>query len=327
MVTKPEKLALLTSGGDAPGLNAAIRAVVRTAAYNGIQVIGVQRGYEGLIEGDFMEMDTEQVGNLIHLGGTILKSSRSQKFKTEQGRNEAYNQLKNAGIKSIIILGGDGTFAGARNFTAEHTIQCVGIPKTIDNDLYGSDYTIGFDTAVNTAMRAIDKIRDTAESHNRIFLVEVMGRDAGFIAMHTGLATGAEAILVPETKTTVDLLIKTIETKKNSKNRSHIVVVAEGDEEGGAFDIAEKLKEALPEYDIGTCVLGHIQRGGSPTCNDRILGSKLGAAAVEAIIDGKHNVMVGEINKEIVYTPFEKAVKQHMELNPCFLQLIRMFSA
>lgn len=321
-----KKIALVTSGGDAPGLNAAIRAVVRSAIYHEMEVIGIQRGYDGLIDGDFIPMDASSVSNIIHLGGTILKSSRSTRFKTVEGRAQAWEKLKASGAEGLIILGGDGSFAGAKMFLDEHKFPCIGIPKTIDNDLFGTDYTIGYDTAVNTAMYAIDRIRDTAESHNSLFLVEVMGRDAGFIALRTGIGVGAEAILVPETKTDITQLTTLLEKGWKRKKGSMIIVVAEGDEEGGAFGIRSRMKEKFPDYDMKVCVLGHIQRGGSPSCNDRLLGSTLGVAAVEALREGKTNVMVGEINRQIVYTPLSKAVKHQMELNPSLVQLLRMLS-
>jgi len=321
------KIAILTSGGDAPGLNAAIRAVVRTAIYNGVKVVGVQRGFEGMIDGDFVQLETRSVGNIIQRGGTILKSSRSEKFKTAEGRKEAYRQLKTTGADGLIIIGGDGTFTGARVFLSEYQIPCIGIPKTIDNDLFGTDYTIGYDTAVNTAMYAIDKIRDTAESHNRLFLVEVMGRDAGFIALRTGIAVGAEAILVPETKTDINHLFCVLETGWDRKKDSMIIVVAEGDEDGGANSIASKLKTRFPDFDIRVSILGHVQRGGSPSCFDRVLASKLGSAAVDALLKGMNNLMVGEIKGEITFTPFEKAVKHHAEVNPQMHHLLQILSS
>jgi 6-phosphofructokinase 1 len=322
-----KKIALMTSGGDAPGLNAAIRAVVRTANFYGLAVTGVQRGYEGMMDADFVELNAASVGNIIHRGGTILKSSRSEKFKTPGGREQAFRSLKNAGIDALIIIGGDGSFAGARSFLSEHDFPSVGIPKTIDNDLYGTDFTIGYDTAVNTAMWAIDRIRDTAESHNRLFFVEVMGRDAGFIALQTGIGVGAEAILVPETRTDLNHLMDVLEKGWNRKKNSMIIVVAEGEEEGGAFTIAGKVKKRFPDYDFRVSILGHIQRGGSPTCADRVLASKLGSAAVEALMNGRTNVMVGEINKEIAFTPFEKAVKHNMEVNPAMHRLMHILSS
>jgi 6-phosphofructokinase 1 len=325
-MTGMRKIALMTSGGDAPGLNAAIRAVVRCAIYNRVDVVGIQRGYEGLMEGDFVEMDSSTVSNIIHKGGTILRSSRSKRFETVEGRAEAYRQLKRARADGLILLGGDGSFAGARVFLEEHELACVGIPKTIDNDIAGTDFTIGYDTAVNTAMRAIDNIRDTAESHNRLFLVEVMGRDAGFIALRTGLSVGAEAILVPESENDTARMMEVLAHGWNRKKSSMIVVVAEGDEEGGAYKIADKIKEQFSDYDMKVCILGHLQRGGSPTANDRILGSKLGAAAVEALLEGKTGVMVGEVNQEIVHTPFAKAVRVGMDRNSPMLRLMEMLA-
>jgi len=322
-----KKIAILTSGGDAPGLNAAIRAVVRSAIFYNLEVIGIQRGFEGMIDGDFVAMDASTVSNIIQRGGTILKSSRSDLFKTKKGRAAAFKQLEKNNIDGVIILGGDGTFAGARVFLSEHKIQCVGIPKTIDNDLFGTDFTIGYDTAVNTAMTAIDKIRDTAESHNRLFFVEVMGRDAGYIALRTGISVGAEAIIVPETRTDIAHLVSVLESGWNRKKSSMIVVVAEGDTAGGAFKIADIMKKKFPDYDMRVCILGHIQRGGSPSCADRVLGSKLGMAAIEGLLKGKSNVMVGEINQKIVYTPFAKAVKHNMEVNKSMHKLMEILSS
>ncbi len=321
------KIAILTSGGDAPGLNACIRAVVRTGCFNLIKVAGVHRGFEGLMEGDLVDMDALSVSNIIHRGGTILKSSRSEAFKTIEGRAKAAQQLIDANIDALVLLGGDGSFAGAAQFVAEHPIPVIGIPKTIDNDLFGTDYAIGYDTAINTAMQAIDKIRDTAESHNRIFFVEVMGRDAGFIALRTGIGVGAEAILVPETTTDFSHLMSVFERGWKRIKSSTIVVVAEGDEEGGAYKIAAKVKEKFPQYETRVCVLGHLQRGGSPSCADRVLASKLGIAAVEALLLGKKGVMVGEVNKEIIFTPFEKAVKHHMDVNGSMLRMLEILSA
>lgn len=327
MKSPVNKIAIVTSGGDAPGLNACIRAVVRSSCFYGLKVCGIQRGYEGMIEGDFIDMDASSVSNIIHRGGTILKSSRSLQFKTEEGRAIAFRQLKKANIDALVLLGGDGSFVGASKFIIEHNFQVIGIPKTIDNDLFGTDFAIGYDSAINTAMQVIDKIRDTAESHNRIFFVEVMGRDAGFIALRTGIGVGAEAILVPETSTDFNHLLAVFEKGWNREKSSMIIVVAEGDEEGGAFTIATKVKQKFPQYETRVCILGHVQRGGSPTCMDRVLASKLGIAAVEALMDGKTGVMVGEVNKEIIFTPFEKAVKHHLNVNENMLRMIEILSA
>ena len=321
-----KKIAILTSGGDAPGLNACIRAVVRASIYHNINIYGIHRGYEGLIEGDFFEMNTNDVSNIIQRGGTILKSSRSERFRTPEGRELAYQQLKKENIEAIILIGGDGSFAGSRAFSSTYDIPIIGIPKTIDNDINGTDMSIGFDTATNTAIEAIDKIRDTAESHNRIFFVEVMGRNAGFIAYHTGIGSGAEAIHIPETKTDLAHLFTVLEDGWAKKKKSMIVVVAEGDEAGNAFKLSEKVKDKFPQYDAKVSILGHMQRGGSPSCADRVLASKLGVAAVNALLEGKRNVMVGEIKNEIVYTPLEKAIKRHLDIIPSKIELMKILA-
>ncbi len=307
-------------------MNACLRAVVRTAIANGLEVIGIRRGYQGMIEGDFFKMEAASVSNIIQRGGTILKSSRSEQFRTLEGRQRAYNRLKEAGVDGLVAIGGDGTFAGARIFAGEFKLPVVGAPGTIDNDLYGTDYTIGFDTALNTAMEGIDKIRDTADSHNRLFFVEVMGRDAGFIALNAGIAGGAEAVLIPEQKTHIDGIIQKLEEGWLRHKTSSIIVVAEGDDAGGAFEVANKVKNHLPYYDTRVVVLGHIQRGGVPTCMDRVLASRLGHAAVEALIDGLSNVMVGQVNSEIVHTSFAKACKYHQEVSPNLLSLVEVLS-
>ncbi|GAB4411369.1 MAG: 6-phosphofructokinase [Bacteroidia bacterium] len=321
-----KKIGVYTSGGDAPGMNACIRAVVRTALANQIEVVGIRRGYQGMIEGDFVEMKANSVSNIIQRGGTILKSSRSQEFRTPEGRQQAFSQLRQAGIEGLVAIGGDGTFAGARIFSNEFNIPVVGCPGTIDNDLYGTDFTIGYDTALNTAMDAIDKIRDTADSHNRLFFIEVMGRDAGFIALNTGIASGAEAVCIPETKTFVEDIIAKLEQGWLRHKSSSIIIVAEGDDAGGAFQVAEKVKEKFDHYDTRVVVLGHIQRGGSPSCMDRVLASRLGASAVDALLDGLSNVMVGLVNNEISHTSFAKACKQHQTVNPHLLNLVEVLS-
>ncbi|MCS6991463.1 MAG: 6-phosphofructokinase [Chitinophagales bacterium] len=322
----PRNIAVFTSGGDAPGMNAAIRAVVRTAIYYGHRIFGIYRGYEGMIDGEISELFSTSVSNIIHRGGTILKTARSARFMTEAGMAKAYEQLRRYDIDYVIALGGDGTFRGALDFSKRYRIPFVGVPCTIDNDLYGTDYTIGFDTAINTAMQAIDKIRDTAAAHDRLFFVEVMGRDAGFIAMRSGIATGAEAILIPEDKLSIKQLIELLRRGWQRQKTSCIVVVAEGDEEGGAFEVAEKVKKQFRQYETRVTVIGHLQRGGSPTCNDRVLASRLGVAAVEAALAGKKNVMVGMRHTRIVYTPFRKAVKHHQTVNPDMLRLANILS-
>ena len=295
-----KKIGVFTSGGDAPGMNACVRAVVRSGRYNGCEVIGVQHGYEGMIEGRFVDLQARSVSNIIQRGGTILQTARSEQFRTKEGRMKAALNLRKAGIEGLVAIGGDGTFQGAARLVEEHGFPVVGVPGTIDNDLFGTDYTIGYDTAVNTAMEAIDKIRDTAASHDRLFYVEVMGRDAGFIALDVGISSGAEFILIPETRTNVQDLKVELESLKKIKS-SALIIVAEGEVEGGAFGLAEQIKDAAG-YDYRVTVLGHIQRGGSPSARDRLLASRLGVAAVEALLEGQTNVMVGEIHGRIAFT-------------------------
>lgn len=322
-----QRIALLTSGGDAPGMNAAIRAVVRTAVFHKMEVWGIRRGYEGLIEGDMIPLRAQDVSNIIARGGTILKTARSKAFQTEEGRASAFAQLQQRGIEGLILIGGDGTFRGANAFFQEHQIPAVGLPGTIDNDLAGTDYTIGFDTAVNTAVEAIDKIRDTAEAHDRLFIVEVMGRDAGYIALHSGLACGAEDILIPEVETQLSQVVARICDDERRKKTVHILVVSEGDDlEGGAAALYEYIRRDYPQLDTRMCVLGHIQRGGSPTCADRILASRLGFAAVNALREGKSQVMAGIVNDHVVFTPFSQAVKQQANLHRDMLQMIRVLA-
>lgn len=317
-----KRIGVLTSGGDAPGMNACIRAVVRTALSKEMEILGIKRGYKGLIEGDIVKLERQSVSNIIQLGGTILHSSRSELFRTEEGRQMAFKQLEKAGIQGLIVIGGDGTFKGASVFMSEHDVPIVGIPGTIDNDLFGTDYTIGYDTAINTAMNAIDNIKDTAHSHDRLFFIEVMGRDAGFIALRTGIATGAEAVLIPETITNMEELIDTLELDK--KKNSSIVVVAEGDDAGGAFDIAKEVKSKFKHYDIRVSILGHVQRGGRPTCMERVRASRLGMEAVNTLEMGMRGVMIGQVHQDIVYTPFERAVKHHQKINPILLEMLDM---
>jgi 6-phosphofructokinase 1 len=319
-----KKIGVFTSGGDAPGMNACIRAVVRSALKRGLEVAGIYRGYQGLIEGDIKNMDSHSVSSIINTGGTILRSARSKDFMTIEGRKLAYQNLKSAGIDGIVAIGGDGTFTGADIFMKEFPdINIVGCPGTIDNDLAGTDHTIGFDTAINTAMEAIDKIKDTANAHDRLFFVEVMGRDAGYIAMAAGIATGAEAVLVPEHKTNLDDLVKVLQNAHDRKKNSSIVVVAEGDEAGGAYQIADYVKSKLDIFEIKVSILGHIQRGGSPTCLERVRASRMGVAATDALLEGRSGVMIGIINNEIAYTPFENAIKKAGDISPKYLDLIR----
>ncbi|HFB99321.1 MAG TPA: 6-phosphofructokinase [Phaeodactylibacter sp.] len=322
-----KKIAVFTSGGDAPGMNACIRAVVRTAIHHKMQVIGIRRGYEGMIDGDFEEMNSRSVSGIIQKGGTILHSARSDRFRTKGGRKKAYKQLKKIGIEGIVAIGGDGTFTGANIFMKEYPdIAIVGAPGTIDNDLFGTDFTIGYDTAINTAMNAIDNIKDTANAHNRLFFVEVMGRDTGFIAFRSAISTGAEAVLVPETKTNIDVLVRELKSNYRKKKTSSIIIVAEGDDEGGAYDIAAKVKERFDKFDQRVTILGHIQRGGRPTCMERVRASRLGLEAVNALRTGKKGVMIGQIHRDIVFTPFEKAIKHHQEINPVLLNMVNILA-
>ncbi|SMC69639.1 6-phosphofructokinase [Pedobacter africanus] len=326
-MNKIKNIGVLTSGGDAPGMNAAIRAVVRAAIYYDLQVTGILRGYEGLVHGDFMEMNRKSVANIIQRGGTILKTARSEAFRTKEGRVQAYEQLKKQNIDALIVIGGDGTFTGANLFTNEFNFPVVGLPGTIDNDLQGTDFTIGYDTAINTVVNAVDKIRDTAESHDRLFIVEVMGRDSGLIALRSGIGVGAEAILIPEANMGVEGLIQRLENGRRDK-ASKIIIVAEGDEVGGAFNVGEALKEKFPNYDIRVSVLGHIQRGGKPSCMDRVLASRFGVAAVEGVLNGQSGVMVGQVNREVVFTPFDHAIKHidAQEVSPAWLKLVEILS-
>ncbi len=316
-----KKIALFTSGGDSPGMNACIRAVVRTALYKGVEVYGIRYGYEGMINGDIYKMDAKSVGHIIHRGGTILKTARSKRFLTEEGRQQAKANLEKHGIEGVIAIGGDGTFRGATEFSKICKVHFVGCPGTIDNDLVGTDYTIGYDTAINTVIEAVDKIRDTAESHNRVFIVEVMGRDSGLIALYSGIASGAEGILIPETKNDLETLLKTLGDKQREKH-SKIIIVAEGDEAGGAFKVDKAIKEKFPQFDTRVSVLGHIQRGGSPSCMERVNASRMGFAAVETLLEGKTHVMIGIINRKIVLTPFAEAVKQHIEPDAGLLKMV-----
>ena len=317
-----KKIAVLTSGGDAPGMNAAIRAVVRACAYNQLECVGVFRGLQGMIEGDFKEMGPRSVKNIINRGGTILKSARSKEFRTPEGRAKAYDQLQKAGVDALVVIGGDGTFTGASVFMSEYDIPIVGLPGTIDNDINGTDYTIGYDTALNTVVEAIDKIRDTANSHNRLFLIEVMGRDAGDIALNAGIGAGAEEILIPEQNLGRERLINSLKRSKKSGKSSSIVVVAEGDQSGkNIFELADYVRENLDDYEVKVTVLGHIQRGGSPSCYDRVLASRLGVGAIDALLAGARGVMIGVANNKIVTVPFEEAIKGDNEID---LDLIRV---
>lgn len=327
MATKVTKIGVLTSGGDSPGMNAAIRAVVRTGLYHGLEVYGIMRGYTGMIEDDIIRMESRSVANIIQRGGTILKCARSLEFKEPEGRKKAYENLKSRGIEGLVVIGGDGSFRGAQVFSNEYDIPCIGLPGTIDKDIAGTDFTIGFDTAVNTAVDAIDKIRDTADAHDRLFVVEVMGRDAGYIALHSGIATGAENILIPETKTNLDELINSLTEKEKRHKLVNLVVVAEGDEFGGANEIARLVKRRMPQTDIRVCILGHIQRGGSPTCLDRLIASRMGYHAVECLMSGRFNVMVGIVNNKMNYIPLDYAVKAKQKLSPQWLKIVKILAS
>jgi 6-phosphofructokinase 1 len=308
-------------------MNAAIRAVVRTGLYHGLEVFGVVRGYNGMIEDDIFQMDSKSVANIIQRGGTILKTARSKDFFEPAGRQKAYENLKKRGINGIVVIGGDGSFKGAQKFSNEFDIPCIGLPGTIDKDIAGSDFTIGFDTAVNTAVEAIDKIRDTADAHDRLFVVEVMGRDAGYIALHSGIATGAENILIPESKTDMNLLVKGLTEKEKRKKLVNLIVVAEGDEFGGGTEVANLLKEKLPNADIRVCILGHIQRGGAPSCLDRLIASRMGYHAVECLLNGKHNVMVGIEDNKMKYTPLDNAVKAKQKISEEWLRIVKILAS
>jgi 6-phosphofructokinase 1 len=321
-----KKIAVFTSGGDAPGMNACIRAVVRGAKYHGLEVYGIRRGYNGMISGDIIPMESNSVSNIVQRGGTILKSARSKEFMTPEGRKKAYENIISQGIEGLVAIGGNGTFTGAEVFYNEYQIPTVGCPGTIDNDLYGTDYTIGFDTAVNTSLEAIDKIRDTADSHDRVFFIEVMGRDSGYIAIQSGIGGGAEIVMVPETHTPLSKVVSTLKEGWNRHKSSSIVVVAEGDEEGHAAVIAEKIKGELGELDIRVTTLGHIQRGGTPTAYDRILASRMGLAAVEGLINGQKNVMAGIVNNELVYTPFIDTIKKQKPIHDDLLRMVHILS-
>jgi 6-phosphofructokinase 1 len=322
---KIKNIGVFTSGGDSPGMNAAIRAVVRTSLYYNLQVSGIMRGFEGMVNGEIFPMHRKSVANIIQRGGTILKTARSDEFRIPEGRKRAFAQLEKHQIDALVAIGGDGTFTGANIFMQEFDIPILGLPGTIDNDLRGTDFTIGYDTAINTVVDAVDKIRDTAESHDRLFIVEVMGRDSGLIALRSGMGTGAEAILIPETKTDINRLLKRLEQGRPDKS-SKIIIVAEGDEAGGAFEVAGVIKEKFPHYDTRLSILGHIQRGGKPTCMDRVLASRLGVAAVESLMEGRSGEMVGLVNGEISFTPFDQAIKHISDVNPDLLRIVDILS-
>lgn len=324
-MNKIKNIGVFTSGGDSPGMNAAIRAVVRTALYYNLQVTGIMRGYEGMISGECMPMERKSVANIIQRGGTVLKTARSDEFRTKEGRQKAYEQLKKFEIDALVAIGGDGTFTGANIFIEEFNVPIIGLPGTIDNDLVGTDFTIGYDTAINTVIDAVDKIRDTAESHDRLFIVEVMGRDSGLIALRSGIGSGAEFIMIPETRTDINSLLSRLEKGRKSKS-SKIIIVAEGDDAGGAFKIADIVKSKFPNIDTRVSVLGHIQRGGRPSCMDRVLASRLGVASVESLLEGRKGEMVGIVNGNVHFTPFKSAIKHIADVNPDLLKIVEILS-
>ena len=327
MQKKVSRIGVLTSGGDAPGMNAAIRAVVRTGIFYGLEVYGIMRGYQGLIEDDIFQMESRSVANIIQRGGTILKTARCKIFHKPEGRQQAFEILQKRGIDGLVIIGGDGSFRGAVEFSKEYDIPCIGLAGTIDKDIYGTDFTIGFDTAVNTAVEAIDKIRDTADAHNRLFIIEVMGRDAGYIALHSGIATGAENILIPEQKTDVEALIDSLQEKERRKKLVNLIVVAEGDGFGGADEVAKLVKARIPHMETRVAILGHIQRGGSPTCLDRLIASRMGYHAVECLMQGKHNVFVVIMNNKMNYVPLENVGKRNGTINEEWMKIVKILAS
>ena len=325
-MTQIKRVGVLTSGGDAPGMNAAIRAAVRACIYYDIEPVMIKEGYQGLIDNCMELADARSVANILNLGGTFLKSARCQEFRTKEGRTKAYENAKAAGLDGLVVIGGDGSFTGAMLLEEEHGLPCVGVPGTIDNDIYGTDYTIGYDTALNTVVDAIDKIRDTATSHNRLFFVEVMGRDAGFIALNTGIASGAEDILIPEQEKSIENFMDSLQKSGRAGKTSSIVVVAEGEHSGGVFELARAVEEKFPKYEVKVTVLGHIQRGGKPTCFDRVLASRLGVAAVEALKNGESNIMVGVRDQQVVKTPLERAISKHHQIDSHLMKVARIVS-
>ena len=325
-MTKIKTIGVLTSGGDAPGMNAAVRAVTRSAIYNGWKVKGIYRGYDGLINNDIKDFTSESVSNIIQQGGTIIKTARCPEFVTEEGRAKAYENVKAQEIDALIIIGGNGSLAGAQEFAAEFDIPCIGLPASIDNDLYGTDQTIGYDTALNTIVECVDKIRDTASSHNRIFFIEVMGRDAGFLAQNSAIASGAEAAIIPEDMTDIDQLDDFISRGFRKSKNSSIVMVSESPKGGGIMKYAERIRKEYPEYDVRVTILGHLQRGGRPSAFDRILASRLGTASIEALKDGQRNVMIGISNNQMVYVPFNKAIKMNKPIEKELINVLNELS-
>ena len=319
-------IGILTSGGDAPGMNAAIRAVTRSAIYNGFKVKGIYHGFKGMVENEIVDFKTQNVSNIIHRGGTILKTARCKEFLTVEGRKRAYDNITAAGIDALVVIGGDGSLSGARQFASEFDFPIVGLPGTIDNDLFGTDHTIGYDTALNTIMWCVDRIRDTATSHERLFFIEVMGREAGFLALNGAIASGAEAAIIPEISTEVDQLSELIKNGFRKSKNSSIVLVAESPVTGGAMGLAERVRKEYPEYDVRVTILGHLQRGGSPTAQDRILASRMGAAAIDALLEGQRNIMIGDDDEKIVYVPFSKAIRDDKPIDRDLLETLRRLS-
>ena len=326
MEKKVTKIGVLTSGGDSPGMNAAIRAVVRTGIYNGLEVYGIMRGYAGMIENEISKMETRSVANIIQRGGTILKTGRCKEFFEHGGRKKAYANLKKHGINGLVIIGGDGSFRGAQVFSNEFDIPCIGVPGTIDKDIAGTDFTIGFDTAVNTAVEAIDKIRDTMDAHDRLFVIEVMGRDSGYIALHSGIATGAENILIPEKETDIEGILSALMEKERRQKLVNLIVVAEG-KFGGANEVAKVVMERLPQQEVRVCILGHIQRGGAPSCFDRLIASRMGYASVECLMEGRYNVFVGIVNNRMHYIPLDEAIKKKQRISEDWMKIVKILSS
>ena len=326
MEKKVTKIGVLTSGGDAPGMNAAIRAVVRAGIYFGLDVYGIMRGYAGMIDNDIFKMETRSVANIIQRGGTILKTGRCKEFFEYEGRKKAYANLKKHGINGLVIIGGDGSFRGAQVFSHEFDIPCIGVPGTIDKDIAGTDFTIGFDTAVNTAVEAIDKIRDTMDAHDRLFVIEVMGRDSGYIALHSGIATGAENILIPEKETDIEGILSALMEKERRQKLVNLIVVAEG-KFGGANEVAKVVMERLPQQEVRVCILGHIQRGGAPSCFDRLIASRMGYASVECLLEGRYNVFVGIVNNRMHYIPLDEAIKKKQRISEEWMKIVKILSS
>ncbi len=326
-MSKIKSIGVLTSGGDAPGMNAAVRSVVRSSVFNKIECFGIYKGYQGLIDGSIRKLDARSVNNIINKGGTILKTARCDDFFEEIGRKKAYHNLISNGIESLVVIGGDGSFTGAMVFSKEFNIPVIGIPGTIDNDIFGTSHTIGYDTALNTVVESIDKIRDTAISHNRLFIVEVMGRDAGHIALNAGIGAGAEEILIPEENMGLERLLESLKSSQKSGKSSSIVVVAEGDKTGkNVFEIASYVENNMPEYEVRVSVLGHMQRGGAPSCFDRVLASRMGVSAVEALLNKQNNLMVGIKNDKIILSPLKNALKGQTEINKNLIRVSEILS-